>query len=179
MNNLNINIIRNLCELIILESNKKYDSTYDFDFLSIGRSYLFEYEDSTLFDIITNKNYNSTLKTLIEENVVLVEGRLSIREDEPVKIVASLIKDLNENQTENVTTTTNKINCMCINITELSEDKKERLRGAIKFFSGDRANVRLEILQDGVNKPCGGIYMTNQILEQFEEIVGKENIELK
>lgn len=129
--------------------------------------------------IVFDSVYHKSQSALIEENVVLVEGRLSIREDEPVKIVASLIKDLTQNSVESVAVTPNKINCMCINITDLPEDKKERLRGAIKFFSGERANVKLEIVQDGQNKPCGGIYMTKQILEQFEEIVGKENIELK
>lgn len=124
-----------------------------------------------VFDSVYHKSQNA----LIEENVVLVEGRLSIREDEPVKIVASMIKDLTQNIVESVPVS-NKINILLIDITNLSEDKKDRLRGAIKFFSGDRANVKLEIMQDGQVKPCGGIFMTNKILEQFEEIVGKENI---
>lgn len=124
-----------------------------------------------VFDSVYHKSQNA----LIEENVVLVEGRLSIREDEPVKIVASMIKDLTQNTVESVPVS-NKINSLLIDITNLSEDKKDRLRGAIKFFSGDRANVKLEIMQDGQVKPCGGIFMTNKILEQFEEIVGKENI---
>lgn len=128
--------------------------------------------------IVFDSVYHKSQSSLIEENVVLVEGRLSIREDEPVKIVASLIKDLNEETTKQINTG-NKINCLSINITNLSEDAKDRLRGAIKFFTGDRANVKLEIVQDGETKPCGGIYMTNQILEQFEEIVGKENVEKK
>lgn len=127
-----------------------------------------------VFDSVYHKSQNA----LIEENVVIVEGRLSIREDEPVKIVASNIKDLNEDDIK-AAPATNKITCLSIDITNLSEETKDRLRGAIKFFTGDKANVKLEIVQDGENKPCGGIYMTNQILEQFEEIVGKENIELK
>ena len=61
----------------------------------------------------------------------------------------------------------------------MSEDKKDKLRGAIKFFTGDRANVRLEIVQDGVSKPCGGIFMTNQILDVFKDIVGEENLVMK
>ena len=72
--------------------------------------------------------------------------------------------------------TPSRISCVSIDITNLDENKKDRLRGAIKFFSGDRANVRLEIVQNGEVKPCGTIFMTNQILEQFEEIVSKENI---
>ena len=95
-----------------------------------------------------------------------------------MKIVASSIRDLNENaisQEKNPS----RISCVSIDITNLDENRKDRLRGAIKFFSGDRANVRLEIVQDGQVKPCGGIFMTNQILEQFEEIVSKDNIKMK
>ena len=60
----------------------------------------------------------------------------------------------------------------------LDETKKERLRGAIKFFSGDRANVKLEIVNNGQVKPCGGIYFTDKIFEIFKEIVSSENIKI-
>lgn len=127
--------------------------------------------------IVFDSVYHHSQNALLEENVVLVEGRLSIREDEPVKIVASAIKDLNGNGEKQITN--QKINSITIDITELSEEMKEKLRGAIKFFAGDRANVKLKILQEGTTKPCGGIYMTNEILEQFQEIAGKEKIILK
>ena len=124
--------------------------------------------------IIFDGVYRKVQNCLIEENVVLVEGRLSIREDEDVKIVASNIKNLSEiSSSENVP---HSISVLSFDITNLSDENKEKLRGAIKFFTGDRANVKIEIIQNGENKPCGAIFMTNQILEQFEEIVGKENI---
>lgn len=128
--------------------------------------------------IVFDRVYHNSQSALLEENVVLVEGRLSIREEEPVKIVASKIQDLNANsisqEGEN-----RKINEVLIDITNLPEEAKDRLRGAIKFFAGDRANVKLEIVQNGQTKPCGGVYMTAEILEKFEEIVGKENIAKK
>ena len=34
---------------------------------------------------------------IVEDNIVLVEGRLSMREDEPVKVVVSSIKEFSEN----------------------------------------------------------------------------------
>ena len=95
LNNNNINIIKNLCELIILESKKQYDTTYDFDFLSVARSYLFEYDDDLLFDIITNKNYNSTLKTFIEEMVPYLNESIHIFLDvlfDKLNIYEKLIK---------------------------------------------------------------------------------------
>lgn len=128
--------------------------------------------------IVFDRVYHDSQNSLLEENVVLVEGRLSIREEEPVKIVASKIQDLDTN-IEIPENSTGKINGLLIDITNLPEDIKEKLRGAIKFFAGDRSNVRLEILQEKEIKPCGAIYMTSEILTQFEEIVGKENIVLK
>ena len=128
--------------------------------------------------IVFDSVYHASQNALLEENVVLVEGRLSIREDEPAKIVASVIKDLNGNSACQEDGT-GKIGEIICDITHLSEEAKTKLRGAIKFFSGDRANVKFGILQDGNTKPCGGIYMTKEILAQFEEIVGKEKIILK
>ena len=129
--------------------------------------------------IVFDSVYYTSQNALIEENVVLVDGRLSIREDEQTKIVASKISNFGEALKTTQVSTKSKINCISINITDLSEDKKDKLRGAIKFFTGDRANVRLEIVQDGVSKPCGGIFMTNQILDVFKDIVGEENLVMK
>lgn len=67
LSNKNISLLKNLCELIILNNKNDYSSNYNFDFLSIGRSYLFEYDDNTLFNMIKNKNYDSLLKDLIDE----------------------------------------------------------------------------------------------------------------
>ncbi len=127
--------------------------------------------------------YNLTNYILVEENIVLIEGRISIREDEPVKLVASKITEFSEdlnvvNKEENTQKLNNKIKTLSINITRLEENRKEKLRGAIKFFSGDRVNVKLEIVDKDSVKPCGAIYMTDKILEIFEKIVDKENINL-
>ncbi len=126
--------------------------------------------------ILFDRVYQLSQNALIEENVVLIDGRLSIREEEEVKIVASKIGNLTEDAAQEKP---KSIQCISIDITDLSEDVKERLRGAIKFFTGDRANTRLEIVQDAKAKSCGGIFMTNQILEAFQEIVGENHLELK
>lgn len=78
LNNININIIKNICELIVLEKNKTWDANYDFDFLSIGRSYLFEYDDATLFQMVTSKNYTSTLKDIVEQMVPYLKENIHV-----------------------------------------------------------------------------------------------------
>ena len=65
---------------------------------------------------------------------------------------------------------------LTINITNMDENTKNKLRGALKFFNGDKNNIPVQI-QDGEElKKCGAIYLTQEILKQFEEMVGKENI---
>ena len=122
-------------------------------------------------EIIVFENcYQMCSNILTDESIVLVEGRLSIREDEDVKIVANKIiefKGENSGKSSNV---------LKINITNLSEEQKDKLRGAIKFFAGDRNNVRIDIQNGDRVDSAGGVFMNEEILMEFKEIVGEENI---
>ena len=129
---------------------------------------LFGSAEMVIFDSV----YSRCDKILFEDNIVLIEGRLSIKEDEDARILVQNIKEFSE-QAENSRKTT-----ITINITEISSEQKEKLKGAIRFFSGDRANMKINVLDKDEIKPCGVIYLTEEILKQFEEIVGKENIKL-
>ena len=113
---------------------------------------------------------------LVEENIVIVEGRLSIKEDEDARIIVQNIKEFSE---ENNTRDNIRKNTVVIDITELNETQKERLKGAIRFFSGDRVNMKISVLDKAQEKPCGAIYLTEEILNQFKEIVGEGNVMLK
>ena len=59
-----------------------------------------------------------------------------------------------------------------------TEEQKAKLRGAIKFFSGDKNNIAINVKNNEQTLPCGAIYLTEEILNEFEQIVGKENIML-
>ena len=113
---------------------------------------------------------------LVEENIVIVEGRLSIKEDEDARIIVQNIKEFSE---ENNTRDNIRKNTVVIDINDLNETQKERLKGAIRFFSGDRVNMKISVLDKAQEKPCGAIYLTEEILNQFKEIVGEENVMLK
>lgn len=39
--------------------------------------------------------------------------------------------------------------------------------------------MKISVLDKAQEKPCGAIYLTEAILEQFKEIVGEENVMLK
>ena len=99
-------------------------------------------------------------KSLIEENIVIVDGRLSVREDEQATIIANEIKDLEEDKPKVIT----------FDITNLSEEQKDKLRNAIKYFSGDKNNMNVQVKIGNEIKPCGAIYYNEDIKKIFDEI---------
>ena len=121
---------------------------------------------------------------LLEENIIIIKGRLSIREDDNTKIIAQEIKNFGENFSENYNEKKNlnvqnveiqRPKHLIIDITNSTEEEKEKLRGAIKFFNGEKNNIAVAIKINNELKPCGAIYLTEEILKIFQEIVGKEN----
>ena len=122
-------------------------------------------------EIIVFENcYQMCSSYLMEGSIVVVEGRLSIREDEDVKIVANKIVEFKGE------THKSRGNVVTIDITNLLEEQKDRLRGAIKFFSGDRNNCRIDIKNGEKLDSAGGVLMNEEIYKKFKEIVGEDNI---
>ena len=138
--------------------------------------------------IVFDSCYGRCNNILFDENIVIVEGRLSIREDEDIKIVANNIKVLKEddvrydNTSENIinsnSTVTIKPKLLSLNIENATEEQKEQLRGAIRFFMGDKNNIAVEVIDKGEHKPCGAIYQNNEIIDEFRKILGDENVYL-
>ncbi len=115
--------------------------------------------------IVFEPTYLKAQDALIEENIVMISGRLSIREDDETKIVANKIENFGASKPKMLT----------LNITNTTEEQKAKLRGAIKFFGGEQNNISVVIKIGEDLKSCGAIYLTDEILKVFEEIVGKEN----
>ena len=126
--------------------------------------------------VVFDSVYSRCDNILVEDNIIIVEGRLSIKEDEDARIVVQNIREFSEESNEE-----NHVrkNTVLIDITELNEKQKEKLKGAIKFFAGDRVNMKISVLDKSQEKPCGAIYLTEEILKEFKEIVGEENVMLK
>ena len=99
-------------------------------------------------------------KSLIEENIVVVDGRLSIRDDQEPTIIANEIKDLGEE----------KPNVITFDITNYTEEQKEKLRCAIKYFFGDRNNMNVQVKIGEDIKPCGAIYYNDEVKKIFDRI---------
>ena len=120
-------------------------------------------------EVIAFENcYQASYNLLLNDEIVLIEGRLSIREDEETKIIANRITKFGQKSSKS----------LIIDITDLEEEKKAQLRGAIKFFSGDKNNISINIKEKEEEKACGGIYITENILKEFEELIGKQRVKL-
>lgn len=118
--------------------------------------------------IVFENAYLSAGRSLVEENIVIVDGRLSIREDDRTTIIANEIKDFGEQKQKIFT----------LDITTADELQKEKLRGALRYFSGDKNNINVQIKIASDLKPCGHIYLTDAIKKVFEEILGEEKVEI-
>ena len=68
---------------------------------------------------------------------------------------------------------------LILNITNTNDSQKERLRGAIKFFMGEKNNIQIQIINGEKKNMSGGIYLTNAVLEEFQEIIGDENVKIE
>lgn len=120
-------------------------------------------------EIIAFENaYIKSGKSLVEENIVMVEGRLSIREDDATTIIANEIKDFGEQ----------KQKLLLLDITNSSEEEKDKLRGALRYFNGDKNNINVQIKIEEEKKPCGQIYLTADILQILKDIIGEEQAQL-
>ncbi len=133
--------------------------------------------------IVFENAYQQAGTALMEESIVLVEGRLSIREEEQsVSIIANKIVPLGTFPNGVSDTFGNqeipKRKELTINITNLAEEQKDKLRGALKFFTGDRNNTPVKIINGENKMPAGGIFVNGSTLEEIEEIVGKENVSI-
>ena len=118
-------------------------------------------------EVITFENaYLSAKESLVEENIVLIKGRLSLRDEENATIIANSITNFGPK----------KRKVLNINITNLDEPTKKKLRGAIKYFTGEMNNIAV-VVQDGDKElKCGAIYLTEEIFGVFRDIVGEENV---
>ena len=75
-------------------------------------------------------------------------------------IIANEIKDLGEEKPKVVT----------FDITNFTEEQKEKLRCAIKYFSGDKNNMNVQVKIGEDIRPCGAIYYNEEIKKIFDKI---------
>ena len=119
--------------------------------------------------IVFENAYIKAGNNLVEENIVLVDGRLSVREDDETKIVANEIKEFGEQ----------KQKVLILDITNADEPEKAKLRGAIKYFKGDRNNINVFVKVGETKSSCGPMYCTDEIMQVFKDIAGQDKVYLE
>ena len=120
--------------------------------------------------IVFESCYNKCSNLLIEESLILCEGRISIRDENDITIIANQITELKSNSQRR----------LVIDITDLPEETKEKLRGTIKFFEGEQNNLKVNVKTNGKETECGAIFADNagKTIEAFKDVVGEDRVEL-
>ena len=120
--------------------------------------------------IVFESCYNKCSNLLIEESLILCEGRISIRDENDITIIANQITELKSNSQRR----------LVIDITDLPEETKEKLRGTIKFFEGEQNNLKVNVKNNGKETECGAIFADNagKTIEAFKDVVGEDRVEL-
>ena len=114
--------------------------------------------------IAFDKCYNMCMQSIIEDNIVQVEGRLSIKDNDEISIVANKIQNFSSKT-------------ISLNITNLDEAKKQQLRELIKNSRSKNPNYDIVVVDKGNILPCGSIFVNDLTMGKFIEIVGENNIE--
>ena len=115
--------------------------------------------------IAFDKCYNMCMSSIIDDNIVQVEGRLSIKDNDEISIVANSIRDYSQH-------------IISINITDLDENKKQLLRELIKNNRNSHPNYEVQVINNGSFLSCGSIYANDQVIASFINLVGDSNIEI-
>ena len=115
--------------------------------------------------IAFDKCYSLYNTSMIEENIVVIDGRLSIKEGGESSIIANSIQDY-------------RANVITVDITKLSEDKKQQLRDIIKDNRSPKSNYDIQVKDNAQIKACGSIYADNLIIQNIINIVGSDNVDV-
>ena len=137
--------------------------------------------------IVFDNVYSRSSSLLVDDSIVYIEGKISIREDEGASIIASKILNYDEIQSEEINTSSfhnidkNKkvYTYLNIDITGIDEEKKENLRVLIKKYRTEKPNIRIDVTEAGIIKPCGFIYCNENILKEFKNIISNDRIKLQ
>ena len=168
---------------LVLSILKKYHNKCDNmdDLFQIGVIGLIKAIDN--FDISFGVKFSTYAVFMIEGEIKrYIRDNSQIRISRGIKELSYEIINFRETYFINYSEyPSNEIVCEEFNISSINEIQKEKLRGILLFFRGDKNNLKVEVKvsQDKEPIPSGAIYATKEILAEIGEIVGKENIKLR
>ena len=122
------------------------------------------------FEVIVFESvFNRCSDAIEEEKIVFVEGRLSIRDDEPTKIVASNIKEMVAED--------DVISKITVNITDFSDEKKQELRDEIHIYAKySNAETQMYVAIKDEIRNCGKVFVDKEVIDKWKNLFGENNI---
>ena len=160
---------------IITSVKKKFTRTGNLmAFISVED--LYGSREVVVFDSV----YRKAADNLREDSIVIIEGRLSVREDDDTKIVANNIRGLDNtvrtpvgNVALVVPPSKKPPAQITLDITNTTEETKVKLRELIVFYAKDKEknNINIQVLDKGAFKPCGKIQLNEEAKNKFTELL--------
>ena len=132
--------------------------------------------------------YEKYLKELLDENILKVTGKISLKEDEKPKLIVSNIlniTNINDNANKKVIDSKENIKKIYIRIPKDKFDLEDRVIGYIKELSKEyHGDNEVYIFYDGTNKlrllnKKDFLVDSNEVIEKLVLAFGKENVKIK
>ncbi len=119
--------------------------------------------------VVFDNTYERREQSIFEDNIVYIEGKLSIKDDGNTSIIASKITDFGQDEESGI----------IVNISNFDETQKQMLRDFIKRNRKNGADTDISIDLNGEIKSCGKIFVDDKLREELENTFHKENITYK
>lgn len=121
------------------------------------------------------KTYAGYKNVIFEDNIVKVDGRINVREDE-VTVMISRIETYEKRQNDVLIGLTEKSKKISLTIdNSLGKEKLTELRNFIKLIGNQKTNTELEITNKDVTKIVK-VYVNEKIYTKLQELAGEKNI---
>ena len=121
-------------------------------------------------------------EALHDNAVVVVQGRVSVKEDEPCKIVADSIVDIERYQPEKLRTAqSNKLSGLWLRVPSMNSEAFEDTKNLLQIFDGDfPVFMYFEDTKQRTRAPKSLWCLQNDLLfSELERILGKGNVVVK
>ncbi len=129
--------------------------------------------EGSISTIAFPKTYAGYKNIMFEDNIVKVDGKVSVKEDE-VNVVISRIETYEKNIALNeIKEEPKKIS---LNISDkLNQDELAKLRNFIKLIGNQKTNTDMEITNKNITKTVR-VFINDKIYKKLEEYAGEENV---
>ncbi len=166
-----------LCGLIVNKVDKTTKQGSKMVFLTVEDLY------DQIEVIVFPKTYEKSHELLQKDNAVLIVGRLQLKEDEPPKLIAERISELEAHT--GVATKANKSSKLYIKFEEENKEQMETVHKLLKMHEG-KTSVKgrkvdiifyIESNQKKLKVNCQ-VVPTDNLIEKLEGIIGRGNVKL-